>query len=67
MEDRLQRIRELINTKESVDAELAALINGGESEVSKRKPGKCGNCGKEGHRASTCKEAPRTPEAPAAA
>lgn len=52
MESRLQRIKELIEHKEQVDAELEALIGGAPLKQSKTRA--CGKCGQEGHNARNC-------------
>jgi hypothetical protein len=53
LDERLTRIRDLIETKERVDAELEELI-GGSPERRKRAPQKCGTCDQEGHTARNC-------------
>ena len=53
MDERLMRIKDLIETKERVDAELEELI-GGSLEKRKRSPHKCSNCEQEGHTARNC-------------
>jgi len=53
LDERLTRIKDLIETKERVDAELDELI-GGPSERRKRAPQKCGICDNEGHTARNC-------------
>jgi hypothetical protein len=60
MDDRLHRIRELIDLKEKTDAELDSLISGGTVEKA-RKLQTCGKCGAEGHTARTC---PQNTQAP---
>jgi hypothetical protein len=57
MDERMTRIKHLIEIKEQTDAELETLIGGGTYE---RKKARCGVCGVEGHTARTCpqKEAP---------
>jgi hypothetical protein len=55
VEDRLIRIRELINLKEQTDHELETLIQGGRIEEPKvLKQRACKSCGQAGHRADTC-------------
>jgi len=49
---KLARIKELIQVKEDTDAELAALIGGG--EVKKKTPVKCSVCNETGHTARNC-------------
>ena len=53
MDERLMRIKDLIETKERVDAELEELI-GGSPERRKRASQKCSICDKEGHTARNC-------------
>lgn len=53
MDERLTRIKDLIETKERVDAELEELI-GGSLEKRKRSPQKCSSCEQEGHTARNC-------------
>ena len=53
MDDRLTRIKQLIELKEQTDAELETLIGGGSYE---RRKMKCSVCGMEGHTARTCKK-----------
>lgn len=50
MDDKLTRVKELIDAREKIDAELAGLIVG----YGTRKIQKCGACGAEGHNAKTC-------------
>ena len=50
MEAKLLRIKELIETKERVDAELEEMLGG--ASVKKRVT--CSHCGQEGHTARTC-------------
>jgi hypothetical protein len=52
MEIDTQRIRDLIDKRDAIDAELASLIAG---NVAKKQI-KCGNCGQEGHTARKCPE-----------
>jgi hypothetical protein len=55
MDEKLSRIRELIELKEKTDTELAALIGGGQlPEARQRKPQACSLCHAEGHTARTC-------------
>jgi hypothetical protein len=55
MDERLTRIKQLIELKEQTDAELDTLIGGGTLE---RKKVKCSRCGTEGHTARTCPQKP---------
>lgn len=54
MEDHMDfdttRVRELLNKRDEIDAELAAIFTG----TVARKQIKCGNCGEEGHTVRTC-------------
>jgi hypothetical protein len=51
LDDKLVRIKQLIELKEQTDAELEALI-GGANYVKKKVT--CSICGTEGHTARTC-------------
>jgi hypothetical protein len=53
VEAKLARIKELIETKERVDAELEEILNGGGIKK-ERKPQTCSKCGSEEHSARTC-------------
>jgi hypothetical protein len=53
LDERLMRIKDLIETKERVDAELEELI-GGSLDKRKRSPQRCSNCEQEGHTARNC-------------
>jgi hypothetical protein len=55
MDDKLVRIKQLIELKEQTDAELETLIGGG---TYARKKGTCSICGTEGHTARTCPQKP---------
>jgi len=48
MEIDTARIRDLLDKRDQIDAELAAAF------VGTKKPIKCGQCGEEGHTARTC-------------
>ena len=50
-----QRIRQLIDQRDAIDAELKDLIGGGSRE---RKPQKCSICGDTFHSARTCPQKP---------
>jgi hypothetical protein len=52
MEARLQRLKELIEQKEKVDAELESLLGG--APVKESKPRVCSGCGTEGHTLRSC-------------
>ena len=54
MDERLARIKYLIEQKEQTDTELETLIAGGTLNAAKRKKQTCGNCHQEGHTARTC-------------
>lgn len=54
MEDRLQRIRELIDLKDKTDTELETLIAGGTVAEKPKQTRSCKTCGQTGHRADTC-------------
>jgi hypothetical protein len=63
VDEKLTRIKQLIELKEATDAELFSLIGGGTPSKA-RKPQTCGTCGQEGHTARTCPQkgdAERTP------
>lgn len=45
-----QRIRALLDKRDEVDAELAALFSG----TKERKPQSCGTCNQPGHSSRTC-------------
>lgn len=51
MEEKLERIAQLIATKRATDEELTALLGGGEF---KKKTVKCSVCSQEGHTARNC-------------
>ena len=52
-----QRIRELLNRRDEIDAELAGLFSG----MAPKKSVRCSHCKEEGHTARTCaKTAPPT-------
>jgi hypothetical protein len=53
LDERLLRIKDLIETKQRVDTELEELI-GGSVEKKKRSPQKCSTCDQEGHTARNC-------------
>jgi hypothetical protein len=58
IQEKIERVRELVKKREEIDAELAALFAGG--SVAK-KTNRCGTCGAEGHSTRTCpnKEQPK--------
>ena len=43
------KVRELLNKRDEIDAELAAIFS-----LKERKPIRCSKCGEEGHTARTC-------------
>lgn len=47
-----QKLRELLNKRDEIDAEIAAAVLGASKQP--RAPQKCGKCGQEGHSARTC-------------
>lgn len=49
-----QRIRNLLDQRDAIDAELKEIIGG----TKERKTQRCGTCGKEGHTTRTCPERP---------
>jgi hypothetical protein len=51
LNDKIERVRELVKKREEIDAELAELFAGG--SVAK-KTNKCSLCGQDGHTARTC-------------
>jgi len=44
------RVRELLNKRDEIEAELAAIFTG----TKERKAQRCSKCGEEGHTARTC-------------
>jgi hypothetical protein len=55
LDERLTRIKQLIELKETTDAELETLIGGG---TYAKKKVTCSICGTEGHTARTCPQKP---------
>lgn len=55
-----QKLRDLLDKRDAIDAEIAEAVNGAGKERTARKPQACSKCGSEGHTARTCpqKEAP---------
>jgi hypothetical protein len=47
-----QKLRELLDQRDAIDAEITGIVTGGEKKT--RAPQKCGHCGSEGHSARTC-------------
>ena len=62
IDDKITRAKELIAKREEIDAELNALLGGGDVGTTreKRSP-KCSICGQPGHRSSTCLTKPTEP------
>jgi Zinc knuckle len=52
MDDKLARIRDLIDQKEKIDAELESILGGPLPKM--RKPQTCSKCGEQGHTARSC-------------
>ncbi|MCG2645815.1 MULTISPECIES: C2HC-type zinc finger protein [Bradyrhizobium] len=53
----IEKAKELIEQREEIDRQLAAIFNGSTaSAVKTRAPQKCSRCNKEGHSARTCPE-----------
>ena len=50
-----QRIRELLNKRDEIDAELAGIFAG----IAPKKAIKCGHCQLDGHTARTCPQKPQ--------
>lgn len=63
MEDRVARIRDLIERRDTIDEELAALL-GVPPEPRQRKVRRCRKCGELGHLAKSCPSAQAGPNAP---
>lgn len=54
-----QRIRDLLDKRDDIDAELQIIFGG----TKERKPSSCGSCGESGHTARSCpKKPPATPQ-----
>lgn len=62
MEIDTNRIRELLDKRDELDAELASLFTG----AKERKPQSCGSCGETGHSSRTCSKKLSLPERVAA-
>ena len=54
LDEKLARIAELIELKKNTEAELFALIGGGDYQKKERKPLTCGICQSTGHTARNC-------------
>jgi hypothetical protein len=52
MDDKLRRIKQLIEEKERIDSELEGLINGTVTKVAKQRT--CKICGEPGHNSKGC-------------
>jgi hypothetical protein len=52
LDDKLARIKQLIDLKEQTDAELFALIGGG--DIKSRRAARGSRCNEEGHTARNC-------------
>jgi hypothetical protein len=50
-DDRITRVKDLIQRREEIDAELAGLFN---ITIKSKKTLRCSKCGEEGHNAKTC-------------
>lgn len=50
MDINTNQIRELLDSRDAIDAELQQLLTG----TKERKPQTCGKCGEAGHSARTC-------------
>ena len=50
----MTRIRELVQEREEIDAELLSVLNTTARESKERKQQTCSKCGKAGHTARTC-------------
>jgi hypothetical protein len=50
----MTRIRELVQEREEIDAELLSVLNITATEPKGRKQQTCSKCGKAGHTARTC-------------
>jgi hypothetical protein len=51
IDDRIARVKDLIQKREEIDTELAALLG---ITVKAKKTLRCSKCGDEGHNAKTC-------------
>jgi hypothetical protein len=51
IDDRISRVKDLIQKREEIDAELAGLFG---LAVRVKKALRCSKCGEEGHNAKTC-------------
>jgi hypothetical protein len=58
---RIARVKELIEKREQLDAELNELLGGG--VLREKRSSKCSKCGEPGHRATTCPTNQVAPEA----
>jgi hypothetical protein len=53
IDERIARVKELIQKREEIDTELAGLF-GLSARVNGKKTPRCSKCGSEGHNAKTC-------------
>lgn len=58
----IERAKELMARRDTIDAELTELFSGTLPRGSSRKPQKCSACGQEGHSARTCPTRQQTPQ-----
>ena len=51
IDSKISRVKDLIQKREEIDAELAAIFN---LAIKAKKTLRCSRCGEEGHNAKTC-------------
>jgi len=51
IDDRIERVKDLIRKREEIDAELAGLFG---ISIRAKKASRCSKCGEEGHNTKTC-------------